>query len=92
MTIAIGSRRSDGNPALRAAESWGRSEPAMGLADHQYVKCDDRRQAQDHGPDSERPKHVFGTEALLFAIWIVTGSHVRPRVFAFMPTLISVEF
>jgi hypothetical protein len=36
-----------------------------GSSDHKHVKDDHGRETSDHRPDTERPKDVFGAEALL---------------------------
>jgi hypothetical protein len=63
-----------------------------GLSHHQYIEDDHRRQAQDHRPDADRPKNVFGGEALLFRQWIIMDIHDAPAFLAFVGPLIRVEF
>src|SRR5260370_33671350 len=62
------------------------------LRDHQHVEDNDRRQAQDHRPDAERPKDVLGPKALLFRNWIFFGIHDAPALLFFSGTLIRVGF
>ena len=60
------------------------------LIHHQHIKQDDRRQAQDHRPDADRPKDVLGAEALLFREWIVLRVHDVPALLVLAETLIRV--
>ena len=45
------------------------------LIHHQHVKDHDRRQAQNHRPDADRPNYVLGRKTLLFREWIFLGIH-----------------
>ena len=66
----------------------GKSDVAR-LCDHQHVKHDHRRHAQDHGPDPECPENVFGTEALLFNDQFLLVIHdAPPRFFVVVGTVI----
>src|ERR1700730_14638843 len=58
------------------------------LRDHQHIEDNDRRQAQDHRPDAERPKDVLGPKALLFRNRIFFGVHDAPALLFFSGTLI----
>jgi hypothetical protein len=51
------------------------------LVHHQYVKHHDRRQAQDHGPDAERPENILGAETLFLREWIIPVIHDAPPRF-----------
>src|SRR5213080_1804646 len=74
------------------------------LSDHQHVEDDDRRQAQDHRPDAERPEDVRGRktlsckerplrihETLLFREWILLPVHNAPAFLVLAGTLIRLE-
>jgi hypothetical protein len=67
-------------------------ESVRELRDHQHVKDNDRRQAQDHRPDAERPEDVLGPKALLFRNRIFRGIHDAPALFVLSGTLIRAEF
>jgi hypothetical protein len=57
-------------------------ETERALVHHQHVEHDDRRQAQDHRPDAERPKNIPGRKTLLFRVLIVLSTHdAPPRLF-----------
>jgi hypothetical protein len=62
------------------------------LSHHQHIEDDHWRQAQDHRPDADRPKNVFGAEALLFRAMIIPDIHDAPALLAFVGPLIPVEF
>jgi hypothetical protein len=59
---------------------------------HQHIEQDDRRQAQDHRPDAERPKNVLPAKAPMFRVWFIPSSHDVPAFLAFTAMTIRVEF
>ena len=72
---------------------WPGNSFAMArLRDHQHVEDDHRRQAEDHRPDAQRPKNVFGAEALLSREWIILNTHDTPAFLALPGTLIRENF
>jgi len=79
--------------ATRSPMDWSSShQDVTGLVHHQDVEHDDRRQAQDHRPDADRPKNVLGGKALLFRECIVPGIHDAPELAVLAGVLIRVEF
>ena len=63
------------------------------LRDHQHVEDDHRRQAQDHGPDAQRPENVLGGKAsLLFSEWIILSAHDAPALIVLVGSLIRAKF
>ena len=65
----------------------------VALGDHQHVEDDHRRQAQDHGPDAQRPENVLGGKAsLLFSEWIILSAHDAPALIVLVGSLIRAKF
>ena len=56
-----------------------------------HVEDDHWRQAQNHGPDAERPENVFGGKTSLFSERTILGTHNAPA-FVFVRPLIRAGF
>jgi hypothetical protein len=55
----------------------------FGSGNHQHIEDDNRRKAQDHRPDAERPKNVLRGKALLLRESIVLDIHNAPAFLFF---------
>ena len=75
----------------RSGDRFDSIETEKALGDHQHVEDDHRRQAENHRPDAQCPKNVFGGKALMFREWIILSTHNAPAL-AFYAYLIHAKF
>jgi hypothetical protein len=75
--VRVKKTRQNKDPESRS-DSIGTERP---LVDHQHIEYHDRRQAQDHRPDAERPENVLHTESLFLSEGMVLTVHDAPPRF-----------
>jgi hypothetical protein len=74
LPVRVKKTRQGGNP--RPGSDSTRTEKAS--VHHQHIEGDDRRQAQDHRPDTKRPENVFPGETLFLRERLISTIHDAP--------------